>query len=84
MPVRHGLVRIPLPGCVGCRFQQEVKMRTLDSEELKLVYGGGGGKGDDHCKGSKSRASHSKSRSRSKTRSHHDHGKHKGWCHKKD
>jgi hypothetical protein len=61
-------------------------MRTLASEELKLVYGGGGTSGGDACKGSRSRASHSKATtcSKSKSKSHHDHGKHKGWCHKKD
>lgn len=60
-------------------------MRTLDSEELKLVYGGGGGGCKDPCKGSKSRASKSKATkcSKSRSKSHHDHGKHRGWCHKK-
>jgi hypothetical protein len=62
-------------------------MRTLDSEELKLVYGGtdsGGCKPTTKpsCSNSKSRSKASCSKSKSK--SHHDHGKHLGWCHKKD
>lgn len=52
-------------------------MRTLDSEELKLVYGGGTTTGGD-CKPDKK-----PSCSKSCTKSHHDHGHHYGWCHKK-
>lgn len=61
-------------------------MRTLDSEELKLVYGGGTTTGGD-CKPDK-KPSCSKSRpskhSKSCTKSHHDNGHHYGWCHKKN
>lgn len=61
-------------------------MRTLNSEELKLVYGG---TGTTTCKPPKT-PSCSKSKpsrascSKSKSKTHHDNGKHNGWCHKKD
>jgi hypothetical protein len=63
-------------------------MRTLASEELKLVYGGtdsGGCKPTTKPSCSKSKPSKAScSKSRSKSKSHHDNGHHYGWCHKKD
>ena len=59
-------------------------MRTLDSEELKLVYGGGttggGCKPDKKPSCSKSKPSRA---SCTKSKSRHDNGNHNGNCHKK-
>ena len=61
-------------------------MRTLDSEELKLVYGGGKPHGGD-CKPDKkpscSRSKPSKASKCTKSHSKSNNGNHYGWCHKK-